>query len=553
MTAVDECLSVLPGYDPWRDAEDYEFIPELAEEKIAFIENNIVHTEGVMAGKPYILAPHQRAIISMIYGWRHKVTGFRRITEALFYVPRKNSKSTDCAVILNTEMCTCPDWRQQNYSSGRSERMAQIVYKIMRAQIRANPEMGKRFRIYESPRSIVRLADDTIYQPLPADGEMEHGKNVHFALCDETHTYRSGDVVVALRTGMAAQDEPLLMHATTADYLRESFCNDLYDYAVKVRDGEIRNPNFLPIIYEADPERVKADPDYWKTEEAWKEANPLYGISVRPSFLRAECQRAIDDPSYENEFKRLHLNIRTESSERMISSERWSLNDGVFPDGYFDGKEVVAAALDCGATTDATSLCLLFDKERGNQDAGFDAKWFHWMPRAKAIEYETKYGKPFSEWDRDGWCKLTDGDQIDYEMIRAELNGIAAQFPIKELQFDPLFQSIQLGQQLVEDGWEIEAFKCNMLNLTAPTAELLRLINVGKFGHGNNPFMRDQSGNAVLKRRAEYMMPDKAKSTGKIDGIVTAAMCIAIAMRNRAGKKSVYEQRGAFVLGGAKE
>ncbi len=534
MTA-QEYIHVLPGYDPWRDAEEYDFVPELAEEKIQFIESNIVHTEGVMAGKPYILAPHQRAIIYMIYGWRHKETGFRRITEVMYYVPRKNSKSTDCAVILNTEQCTCADWRQQNYSAGSNERMAQIVYKIMRAQIRANPEMQKRFRVYESPRSIVRLADDTIYQPLPANAEMEHGKNVHFALCDETHTYKSGDLVVALRTGMAAQDEPLLMHATTADYMRESFCNDLYDYAVKVRDGEIKNPKFLPIIFEADPAKVKADPDYWKTEAAWEEANPLYGISVRKSFLQSECQRAIDDPSYENEFKRLHLNIRTESSERMISSDRWSLNDGLLE---FEGREVVAAALDCGATTDATSLCLLFDRDGG----GFDAKWFHWMPQKKALEYETKYSKPFSEWERGGWCKLTDGDQIDYELIRQDLNQIAAEFPIKELQFDPLFQSIQLGQQLVEDGWNIQAFKCNMVNLTAPTAEFLRLVNTGKFRHGNNPFMRDQSGNAVLRRRAEYMMPDKAKSSGKIDGIVTATMCVAIAMRNRENKVSKYSE-----------
>lgn len=540
-----ECIQLFPGYDPWRDADEYEFVPELAEGKIAFIEKHIVHTEGAKAGQPYILAPHQRGMAYMIWGWRHKVTGLRRINEIWYYVPRKNSKSTDLAVFMAAEFMTCKGWRKQYYSCASGEKQAAIVYGMFKAMCKMNTEMGKRVRVYLQPKSIVRLADESIYRPLPENAEVEHGKNVYWVLCDETHTYSSGDLVVAMRTGQAAQPERLLMHATTADYMRESFCNQQYDYACKVRDGVIVNPNYLPVIYEISQETLNADPDAWKKPEHWAKCNPLYGLNVDIGFLKVECQRAIDDPSYENEFKRLHCNIRTETSERMIASERWALNDGVFPPGHFKGRKPVAASLDCSATSDATSLNILYE----HPVSGYESVWFHWMPRQSAMEYERKYSKPFSVWEKQGWVTLTDGDQIHYDRIRDEILTICSEHGVTEINVDPLFQAIQLCQQLEEAGLAIQYFKCNMVNLTAATAEFLRFVNSGEFLHGNNAFMREQSANAVLSRRQELMMPDKAKSAGKIDGIIAACMSMATALLNRKPKGSVYETRGLITFG----
>lgn len=535
-----ECISCFPGYDPFRGAEQFVFNPEWAEPKIEFIESNFFHTEGMNAGKPYILERHQRGKAYMIWGWRHRETGRRRINEIWDYIPRKNSKSTDLAVFMGCEFFTSPLWRQQYYSIASGEKQANIIYKYLASVVRLNPEMQKRVRVYKTPKSIERLKDGTIYMPLPSNAEVEHGKNVYWVLCDETHTYSSGDLVIAMRTGQAAQPERLLMHATTADYMRESFCNDQYTYACKVRDGVIDNPHYLPIIYEISTATLNSNPDAWKQEEHWKACNPLYGLNVDPQFLRMECQRAIDEPGYENEFKRLHCNIRTETSERMISSEKWSLNDGLFPPDHFEGRTPVAASLDCSSTSDATSFNLTYDREGG----GFDSVWYHWMPAKKAAEYERKYGKPFSVWERGGWITLTDGDEIHYDRIRDEIVEICSQRGVTSIQVDPLFQSIQLCQQLGEAGIEIIHFKCNMTNLTAATGEFLRFVGLGQYRHGDNPFMREQSANAVLARRGELMMPDKAKSEGKIDGIISAIMSMAAALQREPETVSSYNEAG---------
>lgn len=540
-----DCIQVFPHYDPHRDSEDFEFIPERAYEKIEWIEENIVHTEGPLAGKPYFLEPHQLGMQYMLWGWFHRVEGYRRIKEALYYCSRKGSKSTDCAVILNTIIFTEPDHRMQIYGCASAERQSQKVFNIMKAQVGANEEMARRVRVYKQPASIQRLVDESTYLPLPDNADVEHGANVRACLCDEIHTYKSAALPIVMRTGMIAQKEPLMLYATTADYLRPSFCNDRLDYGKKVRDGVVRNPRFLPMIYEPSEERLREDPDYWQKEECWREANPMFGIVIPPEAMREECDLAIADPSYQNEFKRLLCNIRTEVSESMIEAERWALNDGVFPPGHFAGRTPLAVFLDCSSTSDATSLNLLFE----HPVEGYEAVWYHWMPRAKADHYERTYSKPYSVWEREGWITLTEGDQIHYDRIRDEIVAICTQYGIRELSIDPLFQAIQLAQQLEEAGIKIEYFKCNMTNMTAPTGEALRFINSGLMKHGNNAFMREQAGNAVLSRRKELMMPDKAKSTGKIDGIVALIGNMATALLKRKPKGSVYETRGFISFG----
>jgi len=472
------------------------------------------------------------------------VEGYRRIKEALYYCSRKGSKSTDCAVILNTIIFTEPDWRMQIYGCASAERQSQKVFNIMKAQIKANPALEEQVRIYKQPASIQRLFDESTYLPLPDNADVEHGANVRACLCDEIHTYKSAALPVVMRTGMIAQKEPLMLYATTADFLRPSFCNDQLDYAKKILNGTVRNPRYLPMVYEPDPEKLKQNPLYWQQEECWRECNPMYGIVIPPEAMREECDKAIADPSYENEFKRLLCNIQTEVNESMIEASRWALNDGDYPPGHFIGRTPVAVSLDCSSTSDSTSLNLLFEAE----DEGYENLWYHWMPRASAEEAERKYSKPYSVWDREGWIILTDGDQIHYDRIRDEILAICAQFGITELNVDPLFQAIQLCQQLEEAGLKIQYFKCNMVNMTAPTKEMLRFTNMGQFKHGNNGFMREQAVNAILVRRQEMQMPDKAKSKGKIDGIVSSIMSMATAMTKKKKPESIYETRGLALI-----
>ena len=76
-------IKLLPGYDHYLNADDYEFIPERAEPYIAFFRSHLIHIEGKVAGQPYMLEPHELAITYNLFGWYHRETGHRRYREAL--------------------------------------------------------------------------------------------------------------------------------------------------------------------------------------------------------------------------------------------------------------------------------------------------------------------------------------------------------------------------------------------------------------------------------------------------------------------------------------
>lgn len=535
---IREILCCLPGYDPFRDSDGYHFDLVKAMRFVRFIEEYLVHIEGKVAGQPYILQRHELAIVLNLFGWFSDETGYRRYRECMYFVPRKNSKSTLIACIINAVMFCDAEIGMQCYSIGANLDQAKVVRKIANSQVHANEELINRVKIYKSSASYELLADGSIYRALTADAGTKHGLNAHLVAADEIHAYPNSELIDVLKTSMGSRTEPLMIYTTTSDFERESACNSLHSYASKVRDGEILDPTFLPVIYEISAQEVVDNPECWKDEDVWARANPMLGKSVAIEFLRKECLRAQEDASYENVFKRLYLNIRTETSERMISSERWMINDGFV---NFAGREVVGAGLDIGSTSDMTSLCLLFAKDC---DDGYDAKWFHWIPRVAAMEYERKQRLPFTAWEKAGAVEILPGDQIDYGMVRARLNEIQKQYHIKDLAVDPLFQGVQLCQNLEEDKWKITYFKCNYTNMTGPTAELLRFINGGQFGHGDNPIMRWQAGNAVLILNSTgCQRPSKASSEGKIDGIVTAVMALAMALQNKPAG-SVYLTRG---------
>ena len=134
--------------------------------------------------------------------------------------------------------------------------------------------------------------------------------NAHGVIIDELHAQPNRELVDVLTTSTGARRQPLIVYITTADFNRPSICNEKHEYACKVRDGVLDDPAFLPVIYEAD---VAAD---WTSPDVWKQANPNLGISVNLEYLERECRRARETPAYENTFKRLHLNMKTQQDVR---------------------------------------------------------------------------------------------------------------------------------------------------------------------------------------------------------------------------------------------
>ena len=98
-----------------------------------------------------------------------------------------------------------------------------------------------------------------------------------------------------------------------------------------------------------------------------------------------------------------------------------------------------------------------------------------------------------------GELVLTDSPVTDYETIRASLNADRLVFQIGECAFDP-WGAVQLAVELADDGWTMMPFAQSARNMSASSAELLRLVAAGELRHGGSGIMRWQAGNAVTRQ-----------------------------------------------------
>ncbi len=533
-----DIIKILPGYDPYRDAAGYCFDEARAQYYIGLIEDHCIHIEGKVSGQPYILQDHERAVAANIFGWYHDKTKLRRYREVLLYYPRKNSKSTFCACLIIAVMFGDSEPRMQLFSTGADREQASVVHNIVRAMIAASEDLTECVKVYKTTRAIELLADGSIYRALSADAHTKHGLNAHFVAADEIHAYPNGELIDVMKTSMGARTEPLMVYTTTADYARESACNTIYDYAKKARDGIIVDPAFLPVVYELTREEMEAEPECWKDPKVWAKANPMLGKSVSTEFLDRECKRAQESPAYENTFKRLYLNLQTESDIRWFSMDNWDACAGILPD--LAGRECYGG-LDLASISDLAALALVFPREEVN--GGYDVLVRFWCPEESARIRELKDHVPYTQWIREGLITATPGNVIDYDAIRRDINELNERYNIKEIAVDR-WNSTQLQTQLMGDGFEIIQFGQGYASMNSPAKELQALILDGKLAHGAHPVLRWMASNVMIEMNpAGDIKPSKLKSSEKIDGIVALVMAIGRAMlRDESG--SVYESRG---------
>lgn len=532
-SSVDELIRLIPAYDPVATAGDCVFDGNAAQFAIDFFHQRLRHVEGTYAGKPFILMPWQQALVANLFGWT-RPDGTRRYRQSLVYVARKNGKTTLAAGILLYMLFCDNEPGAQVISAAADRAQAALVFRQAAGMVRQDSILRRAARIYI--HSIVRCDGISTYKTISADAYTKHGFNCHAAVIDELHAQPNRELVDTITTSTGSRRQPLVLMITTADYERESICNEIHDYAIRVRDRIFDDPAFLPVIYEA-----PKDAD-WKDPAVWAAVNPNLDVSLQREYLEMECRRAQETPGYENAYKRMHLNMRTEQSKRWLKMERWDLCGGAVDAEGLKGADCYAG-LDLGATSDLTSLCLLFPC-----DEGFKALWWHWCPREVALLRDRKDRVPYMAWAQQGWLELTEGDEMDYGHIRKRINEIAQEYHIRDLAADRLFQGAQLCQNLVSDGFEVVPFGQGFYTMAAPTTEFERLVNKGGLRHGDNPMMKWQASNVAVKMdEAGNLKPDKAKSADKIDGIVAAIMALGRATQG-GDPRSIYETGGIQYL-----
>jgi len=519
------------------DADKYWFDEKEAQRAVEFFENYLIHVKGELAGSPFKLAGWQREhIIQPMFGWKHKDTGLRKYRTIYCAVPKKNGKSLLAAGIALFLQHADHEPGAEVYSAAADRDQASIVFDVAKQMVLTNPSLNARTKCYRVSKVMVVEDEGTVYKALSSDAHTKHGYNPHGIIFDELHTQPNRDLWDTLTTGVVARRQPVVFAITTAGYDRNSICYEIHDYACKVRDGIIEDETFLPVIYAA------PDDADWTDEQVWRDANPNFEVSVKRDYFVQKVKEAQSSPAKENVFKRLHLNVWTEQSERWLEMPAWNkCGEQKFTAESLHGQECIGG-LDLGATADLTALCLLFESK---DPPAYKALWWFWCPADNARKRERRDRAPYETWARQKHITLTPGNETDYNQVRSDVNEIAEKYVVKELAVDRLFQGAQLAQQLGDDGFEVVPFGQGFMSMAAPTQEFERVVNRGEFLHGNNPVMKWMASNVAVKMdSAGNLKPDKEKSGEKIDGVVASIMAVGRWMVTERKKPSVYETRG---------
>lgn len=470
------------------------------------------HVKGEWAGKPLILEPWQRdKVIHPLFGWK-RPDGTRKYRTAYVEVPRKNGKSTLAAGIALTLLFADQEAGAEVYSAAGDRTQAGIVFNVARQMVQNSPDLKRISELYRS--SIVAPQTASSYRVLSADAYTKHGLNAHGVIFDELHAQPNRELWDVLTTSTGARRQPLIFALTTAGYDRNSICWELHEYACKVRDGIIKDESFLAVIYAAGKE------DDWTDPKVWHKANPNLGVTIKLDYFKQKCANAQEMPSAENTFKRLHLDIWTEQATRWIPIERWDACGKAVKVGELEGVPCFAG-LDLSSTLDVTALNLTFPV-----DGRYKQIWRFWIPEENIAQRVRRDRVPYDLWVRQGFIKATEGNVVDYEVVRADVNQLREEFNIRQIAYDP-WSATQLATQLQGDGFEMVPFRQGFASMSPAAKEFEKLVLGKKIDHGGNPVARWMMSNiSVEMDAAGNIKPSKKRSTEKIDGIVAAIMAV---------------------------
>lgn len=528
-TAWHKLLLTIPSYSSIATAGRSRFDPKSASRVIDFFNECLTFVEGDKGGKPFKLELWQRAILANLYGWI-RPDGTRRYRETLIYVPRKNGKTPLVAGLVLYGLFCEEEPGNQIYSAAADKDQASLIYRHAKAMMLAEPELRDRGEIYETSKTITKKDSLCKYQALSSDSQTKHGLNASMILVDELHAQPNHHLVDTLTTSVASRRQPLTIYITTADFDRPSICNEKLDYAKKVQQGIIRDESFLPVIYET-PRDAN-----WQDPKVWAAANPNLGVSVSLEYMHSACKKAVNLPSYQNAFKRLHLNMQTTQDVRWLDMEEWdACADVTLTLEDFVGQQCYAG-LDLAATSDLCALVLWFP-------SAYTFFSFFWLPYDTVMQRHERARVPYPSWVQEGYITTTPGNVVDYDQIREDILQLFKRFRVLELAIDR-WNSTQLQTQLMREGVKVIQFAQTPRILSAPTKELERLVLNGMLKHAGDPVTRWCISNVVLESDHEgNIKPSKERSIEKIDAVISLTMAMARAMV-QSTKGSIYESRG---------
>ena len=509
-----------------------------ADRAVMFIES-LRHTKGEFYKKPFKLLGWQETIVRDLFGIV-KEDGTRQFKQAIIYIPKKAGKTELAAAIALYLLCADHEQRAEIYGAAADRQQASLVYSVAADMIRLSPALHKRCKILDSRKRILFEPTNSFYQVLSSEADRAHGVSAHGVIVDEVHVQKNPDLFNVLTKGSGdARRQPLQFIISTAGDNIHGIGFELFQKAKDLLDGRKTDPTIYPVIYAAEPD------DDWTDPEVWKKANPSLGVTFPIEKLAEACESAKQNPSEENSFKMLRLNIWTKQAVRWMPMMKWDACAGPVDPEELKGR-LCYGGIDLSSTQDLTAFVLVFPPM--GEEEKYQILPFAWVPEEVIDIRSRKDHVNYDLWKKQGFILSTEGNVVDYDFIEQFILGLREQYDIREIAYDR-WNAQQLVNHLADEGLNMVPFGQGFVSMSNPTKDLMRLTLEGKLAHGGHPVLRWCMDNVVVKTDpAGNIKIDKAKAREKVDLSVALVMALDRALRNEAGQGSVYEDRGLLFI-----
>lgn len=272
--------------------------------------------------------------------------------------------------------------------------------------------------------------------------------------------------------------------------------------------------------------------DDWTSEQALIKANPNYGVSISGDFLQARQRDAMQSAAKQATFRTKHLNEWVGAKNAWLNMLRWREAPARKPLSDLDGRPCYIG-LDLASKIDIAGNLLLFPPTA--DDPLWHVHGRYYLPEARVIEELDSNTARYREFDAAGLLTLTDGEVIDFEVIKEDLREFAGRFDVQQVAYDP-WQATQLAQEMQAEGLLMVEVRQTVQNISEPMKELEALVLQRKLAHGDCPILSWMASNVVAKLDAkDNIYPNKERPENKIDGIVGLIMALSRAISAEQG------------------
>lgn len=539
---------------------------EEANKAIRFYRAVLKLNGGEFEGQPFELLPWQKFIVGSIFGWKGS-DGYRRFRVVYVESGKGSGKSPLAAGVGLRGLVGDNEARAEIYAAATKKDQAMILFRDAVAMVQQSPELTKRLTCSGTGQNIWNLAylkAGSFFRPISSD-DGQSGPRPHMALIDEVHEHKTNLVVEMMRAGTKSRKQALIFMITNSGSNKRGPCWEYHEYGSRVASGALIDDGFFAYICSLD----EGD-DPIQDESCWFKSNPSLQDADLPGikYLREQVTEARGMPSKEAMVRRLNFCEWTGAESPWISWDVWSQAEERVPMSLLRNRPCVGG-LDLSSTTDLTSFVLLFYPTY--EDPHWRLLPYFWIPDHELDKREARDKVPYAAWIKSRDLETTPGRAISKLHVLRRMQTICDYFQVDKIAYDrwriedmrqlmseydiALPELVEFGQGFKDMGPAVDEFERRLLGMLdlSPEEEgvaeefddRLPATTVESLRHDGNPVMTWCAGNAVIvSDPASNRKADKAKATGRIDGIIAAIMATGIsgAVSSGSSGSSIYDE-----------